>query len=133
MEQQQKLAQILPAAESVNSVLHHHPDTDRTQRASDPPVVELLVAPVSSAAVQPAADAADTAGSVVPEETAAASVGTAAAADMAAAAAAVGLCRNLPAEAARGPARVLYLLIYHRVLVLAEKDRLYADDPSDRS
>jgi len=109
VEQQQKLAQILSAAESVNSVLHHHPDTDRTQRASDPPVVELLVAPVSSAAVQPAADTAG------PEETVAASVGTAAAAaDMAAAA--VGLCRNLPAEVARGPAQVLYLLIYHHVL-----------------
>ena len=129
MEQPQKLAQILPAAESVNSVLHHHPDTDRTQRASDPPVVELLVAPVSSAAVQPAADAADTAGTAGPEETAAASVGTAAVAADMATAAAVGLCQNLPAEAAR----VLYLLIIHHILVLAEKDKLCADGPSDRS
>ena len=78
---------------------------------------------VSSAAEQPAADAADTAGTAEPEEAAAASEGTAAAADMAAAAA-VGLCRNLPAEAARGPARVLYLQIVHPVLVLAEKDKL---------
>ena len=73
------------------------------------------MAPVSSAAVQPAADAADTAGTAGPEEAAAASVGTAAAA--------VGLYQNLPAEAAHRPARVLYLLIYHHVIALAEKDK----------
>jgi len=105
-EQQQRLAQIQYPTELAKKDLHQPAQADHTVHASGRQSAAPEVHPESSAAVPSAAVAAGTADNAAAAAAEQTVIGVAAAA-----AADLGLCRTHPAEAVRGPARVLYLLL----------------------